>query len=745
MKFQNPEAFKAIFEYATTSIFLVDENGYIKLSNPKANKLFGYAREELVDHRVEILIPHEHRQKHGSLMKGYFDNPQHRHLGVGLELSAIKKDGSLFPVEISLGYYGAPKPMAIVFLSDITHRKQSEQALYEDEKRLRDIIQSIGDAFMGFSTDWRYLYLNERALTILGKAREEVLGKTIWEVFPHELGEALEHEFKKRKQTEITPFTIKTHNKMTWWRVRVAKYNGGMAFLCSDITEARNASEAQHQSEEQFSIIFNSSPAAISISELETGIVKDINQSHTLLFGFPKEELVSKTMVQTGIFKSVDERRGIINNIRKNGPVRNFEDLAFHKNGSQIHLLTSADITHLAGKEYLLAASTDISSHKRTIEELQQLKERFAKAFRASPIALSISSMMDGRMIEVNNGFLEMFGYRLEEVIGKTAEGLNMYPKAVEREKTIAQLRKQGYIRNKELVCNTKNNNQIDVIFSMEMIELNGEACVITTALDITDKKKAEEKLKSYTDLLEQRVTERTLELTHALEREKEVSDMKSRFVSIASHEFRTPLSTILSSTYLLEQIKDNESERNKHFNRIRSAVKNLNFILTEFLSLDMLEQQKVTIETEHFDMSVLAAEVIDEVRIAYRLPLPVDYLHTGPTLVIQDKRIIRNVLLNVVSNAAKYSPTDKIIKLRTQVNQQKLVIHVKDDGIGIPLADQKFIFTKFFRASNSNNFQGTGLGLSIVKRYVELVDGTITFNSSPGLGTEFEIIIPIG
>jgi signal transduction histidine kinase len=278
----------------------------------------------------------------------------------------------------------------------------------------------------------------------------------------------------------------------------------------------------------------------------------------------------------------------------------------------------------------------------------------------------------------------------------------------------------------------------------MEMMELRGEDCVITTAIDITDKTKAEDRLKSYTDLLEQKVTERTLELTHALEREKEVSDMKSRFVSIASHEFRTPLSTILSSTYLLEQIKDNEAEKNKHFNRIRSAVKNLTFILTEFLSLDKLEQQKVTIENELFDISVLASEVVDEVKIAHRLTLPIDYIHTGPKLLIQDKRIVRNVLLNVVSNAAKYSPPDKIMMLKTEVNQEKLVIHVKDQGIGIPLADQRFIFTKFFRASNANHIQGTGLGLSIAKRYIELMDGTIQFKSTPGIGTEFEIVLPL-
>jgi len=743
---QHSEAFKPIFEFATTSIILVDENGLICLTNPHTDKLFGYAPGELIDQHVGILIPDDFKGKHGNLLKGYFDIPQRRSMGTGLELSARKKNGVIFPVEISLGYYNAvPKQMTIVFLSDITHRKGAEQALYEDEKRLRDIVQSISDAFMGFTNDWRYLYLNDKALSVLGKTREEVVGKTIWEVFPTSLGKVFEKEFKNRHQAEMTPFTIKTHNELTWWQVRVAKYSGGMAFLCSDITEARYTLEAKHRSEEQFSVIFNSSPAAICISELESCIVADINQSHALLFGFSKEELVGKTMVEAGIFKNYDTRNKVIDAVKKYGPVSNYEVTAYNKKGNPIQLLIAADIIRLAEKEYLLVASTDISVNKTSLEELQRSEERFAKAFRASPVALSISTMKEGKMIEVNNSFLELFGYRLEELIGRTAGELNMYPNAHERDKTIIQLHEQGSIRNKELVCNTKTNEKIHIIFSMEAIELHGEPCLITTALDITDKKEAERKLQLYTDLLEQKVTERTLELTQALEREKEVGDMKSRFVSIASHEFRTPLSTILSSTYLLEQTKvSSGEERSKHYNRIRSAVKNLTFILTEFLSLDKLEQRKVDIENELFDLESLASEIIDEVCIAYRLTFPVDYIHTGPRLLYQDKRIIKNLLLNLASNAAKYSPPEKIIKLRTSINNQQLIIHVIDQGIGIPPEDQKLIFTKFFRAHNASHVQGTGLGLNITKRYADLLGGTIDFKSKVGAGTEFEIILPI-
>lgn len=737
------KAYKAIFEDAPISILLIDNHGYIKLTNPKTDHLFGYKPGELIEQSVDILIPPAFRKSLKNRVSEYFDNLPLKTSDI-LELNATKKDGTSFPIEINLGQYAAtPKQMVTLFLSDMTLRKKNEQALFEDDKRLRDIIQSISDAFMSFTHEWKYLYVNEKALAILGKPREEILGQSIWDFFPYALGETFEREFRRRHESTVVPFTIKTQHGSVWWHVRVTHCNSGMAVLCSDITEARYAREAQHQSEEQFSTIFNSSPSAISISELESGIMVDINQSHSLLYGFSKEELVGKTVVETGIFKDFIPRDQIIALIKKNGTIRNFEATARTKNGNQIHILISADIIHLAKKEYLLVASIDITANRNAMEELQRSEERFAKAFRASPVALSISTMKEGRMIEVNNGFLELFGYSLDEVIGRTSGDLNMYPNSKERSNTIAQLREQGFIRNKELVCNTKHNAKIHVIFSMEMIELYGESCVITTALDITDKKKAEDKLKSYTDLLEQKVTERTLELTHALEREKEVSDMKSRFVSIASHEFRTPLSTILSSTYLLEQLKDSEDQA-KHFNRIRSAVKNLTFILTEFLSLDKLEQKKVTVEPEVFDLDTLASEILDEVRIAYHLSLPVNYIHTGTRFIFQDKRIIRNILLNLLSNAAKYSPKDKIITLTTEVSDKQLTIQVIDEGIGIPLEDQKYIFTKFFRAHNASYVQGTGLGLSITKKYVELLGGSIGFQSSPQSGTQFTTVFPI-
>ncbi len=245
---------------------------------------------------------------------------------------------------------------------------------------------------------------------------------------------------------------------------------------------------------------------------------------------------------------------------------------------------------------------------------------------------------------------------------------------------------------------------------------------------------------------LEKKVRERTIELTNSLQRERAMNEMKSRFVSMASHEFRTPLATILSSLALLEHYKDPGQEENKlkHINRINSSVKNLTAILNDFLSLSQLEKGGVEAEKEEIHLPAFLRTVVEEMEgMVNQKKQKIVYKHSGEDTIENSKKILRNVLLNLLSNASKYSTEGKEIFLTSNVNNGSVSITVKDSGMGIPEDEQKNLFTEFFRARNVENIQGTGLGLNIVKKYLELLNGTIHFTSKLNKGTTFIITFP--
>jgi len=368
-------------------------------------------------------------------------------------------------------------------------------------------------------------------------------------------------------------------------------------------------------------------------------------------------------------------------------------------------------------------------------------KAGFKALFEYATVGIIVVDI-DGR-IELANPFIEkLFGYTHAELFGRPVEML--MPEAFRqkhvryREKYVKHPKVRPMGLGLNLMARRKNGTEFPVEISLGHYELEQEQLAVAFITDITERNR-------HRDELEAKVKERTLELTQSLEREKELNEMKSRFVSIASHEFRTPLSTILTSVSLIAAYnKDGqEDKRKKHIDRISSAVNNLTNILNDYLSLDKLGQGKVEIFKESFDLHRFAAEIVEELQGLLKPGQHIVLLHQGDQTVFQDKKILKNMFLNLLSNAIKYSREDQEIVLSIEVGNNAVIIQVKDHGIGIPEAEQKNLFTKFFRAKNASNIQGTGLGLYIVSKYVELLDGVIGFSSIPDQETTFTIEFP--
>ena len=238
---------------------------------------------------------------------------------------------------------------------------------------------------------------------------------------------------------------------------------------------------------------------------------------------------------------------------------------------------------------------------------------------------------------------------------------------------------------------------------------------------------------------------EKEKSLHDALSKERELSQLKSRFVSMASHEFRTPLATIMSSASLISKYTetDQDEKRQKHIERIKKSVANLTGILNDFLSLSKIEEGKVQVNLEDIDLFELCSEIESALKGLLKEGQSINHNSEPGVKIHSDPRILKNIIFNLVSNAIKYSPENSTIECNIAIQEQVCLIEITDQGIGIPETEQKFLFERFFRASNVENVQGTGLGLNIVKRYVSLLNGTIEFTSKEGTGTTFKVYLP--
>jgi PAS domain S-box-containing protein len=266
--------------------------------------------------------------------------------------------------------------------------------------------------------------------------------------------------------------------------------------------------------------------------------------------------------------------------------------------------------------------------------------------------------------------------------------------------------------------------------------------------LELTVKELNENKSKLEYEITERKLAEERLliiqdEINAALEKEKELNDLKSKFISMASHEFRTPLSTILSSTNLIQRYLTSEvlEKTDKHINRIKSSVRNLTQILEDFLSLSKLEEGKFDKEKKELDIVDLINNCIEEVNVfAKKDQKFVFEQHISDPIIISNVQSLRNVFINLLSNAVKYSFEGSNVYINLWQDKDVFYASVRDEGIGIPKEQKVYLFERFFRADNAINIQGTGLGLFIVRKYLDNLNGTIDFESEEGVGTKFTI-----
>jgi PAS domain S-box-containing protein len=403
----------------------------------------------------------------------------------------------------------------------------------------------------------------------------------------------------------------------------------------------------------------------------------------------------------------------------------------------------------------------------------------FEALFSYATIGIIVTDK-NGFIINFNKQAEKDFGYKKDEVVNKPIEIL--IPPSF---KTKHEKYRQGYYKHpspremghgRDLFGQKKDGSVFPVEVSLSNYTIDDKLFVIAFVIDITVRKENEamalkqkeelervtKEVKQLNAGLEKKVEDRTKmlretltalekskhELSEALEAEKDLGELKSRFVSMASHEFKTPLSTILSSAYLLEKYNDiNEPDkRSKHIARIKNAVNDMKLILDDFLSLDKLDEGLIKANITPMQAENIFSEIeitINEMQVNSKPGQTIEFNHKGNNDVLIDERLLKNICINLLSNAIKFSPENSAIKVDCTINENDFSLSVRDKGIGISEEDKQHLFERFFRAKNAFNIQGTGLGLHIVAKYLELMNGSIEIESELDKGSVLTIHIP--
>ena len=420
------------------------------------------------------------------------------------------------------------------------------------------------------------------------------------------------------------------------------------------------------------------------------------------------------------------------------------------------------------------------SLHSLSLENVEILNSIFSSAVEGLII-------IDHRGIiqNANPATCKLFEYDEDELLGQNVNVLMPSDVSAQHDdyiSTYLNTRIPKIIGNgREVIAKKKFGDMFSIWLSVSEIKLEDRTLFTGFIHDLSQVKSVENKLKMLNDDLELKVTERTYKLEDAVNRllstnkkltdeissrkaiqqelknreeelkkslvkEKELGELKTRFVSMASHEFRTPLATILSSVNLIQKYDQSEQQekREKHIHKIKSTVGHLVSILNDFLSMNKLEEGIVQVSIDNFNVLDVIYETVEEMKTIMKSGQNIAVINDAIHPIIKnDQRVLKNILINLISNAAKYSGDHGHIKCLITDNDSTITIGIEDNGIGIPQKDQLYLFERFFRAANAMNIEGTGLGLNIVKRYLEMVHGEIQFESVPNERTIFEVTLP--
>jgi PAS domain S-box-containing protein len=502
-----------------------------------------------------------------------------------------------------------------------------------------------------------------------------------------------------------------------------------------------------------FQLLFERSADAIFLFDPRAGVFVDCNPAAVeLMRAGSKERLLQvrpeelSPPLQSDGTPSDKKREEIVALTEQRGGHR-FEWTVRRFDGQDVPMEVLSTAICVEGRSLHVVVPRDISERKRAERELLELNQslerrvaertaalsdseaRFGAAFQASPAFLGILDMRDEKYVLANEAYLNWLGAPLEEVLGRTCVEVGIWEDLAERDQVLIDIRDRGSIRQRECRWKNRHGERFTILLSAETITLNDTPHLLSMALDITQRKRAEE------------------ELRRTLEREKELGRLKSNFVSMVSHEFRTPLGIIQSSAELLRDFYQRmpSEEREEQLESIARNTRRMAGMMEQILALSRLEAGKLHFLPALLDLNPFSRRILDEILSATNRRCPVELsLEDFPANARADERLLGHIFTNLLSNAVKYSEPGAAVDWTLKRRDRAMVCTIRDRGIGISEMDQPHLFKAFHRGSNVGTRPGTGLGLLLVKRCVELHGGTVRVTSRLGEGTTAIVELPV-
>lgn len=746
-----------LLEGASDLFGIIDLDGQLLDTNRAWRECLGYSEAELSLICFFDLVHPESRP-------GFLEAFQSLQASSGshqLELTLMASDGNQILVQGRLTYQLAAgeKPEIWSLWRQVTDRndpgvnqvesnpdrdnrdlQQPSQQMMWSQRFLHNILNTIADPMFVKDSQHRLVIVNNALCRFLGYSREELIGKSDHELFPKEEADVFwskdELVFSTGRENENEEYLTDSQGKRYVVSTKKSLFYDGagnkmLVGVIRDLTLRHQAEEALRKSEARYRLLAENSTDMISRHSPDMEFLY-VSPACKNLLGYDPSELIGRSAYE---FFHLSDLAGLKKHYATISEAAKSSSLTYRMrclDGSYIWFETTSKIVEhpeTGAVLEIVAVSRDVTERKQVEAALLSSEERFRLVFSDAAIGIALYDN-SGKFIEVNSAFSEILGYTESQLRDMTIRDIT-HPEDLEKEIPLIEQGRSGEISSYHIEKRyIKSNGEIAwVNLTVSMLrDPEGKLLYrLGTIEEIGDRKRAE------------------AEILKALAREKELSEMKSRFVSIVSHEFRTPLTTIQSAANILEEFPCTEAEKQELFGQIKDAITQMIRLLEDVLFIGRAEAIKMPFNPTWFDLVEFCRTLVIELEISMGKTHSVVLRDREDCSWVRlDKKLLRQILSNLLSNAIKYSPPGSTINFDLTRRSGEITFKIKDSGLGIPPEDKPHLFEFFHRAGNVRTIPGTGLGLAIVKKCVDLHGGAIAVESKIGEGTTFSVTLPL-